>query len=225
MALHIYDSLLREKVPFTTAEPGKVLMYNCGPTVYGTAHIGNFRSFLFADTLRRWLELSGYEVRQVMNITDVGHMREDADEGEDKMAVAAAREDSPEMAIVDLKMPGRGGLELVRDLKEIDGSTKIVVLTGYGSIATAIEAVKLGASNYLSKPADADDIEAAFERGDAPVLDPASKEYKAPSLARVEWEHINRVLADCGGNISEAARRLGIHRRSLQRKLQKYAPR
>lgn len=140
-------------------------------------------------------------------------------------AIESAEGDSPELAIVDLKMPGKTGLELVRDLKAIDAATKVVVLTGYGSIATAIEAVKLGASNYLSKPADADDILAAFERGEAPVLDPSNTEYKAPSLARVEWEHINRVLADCGGNISEAARRLGIHRRSLQRKLQKYAPR
>jgi two-component system, response regulator RegA len=140
-------------------------------------------------------------------------------------AAALAREDSPEMAIVDLKMPGRSGLELVRDLRGIDEATRVVVLTGYGSIATAIEAVKLGATNYLSKPADVDDILAAFERGEQPALVPSSHSYKAPSLARAEWEHINRVLADCGGNISEAARRLGIHRRSLQRKLQKYAPR
>jgi len=152
----------------------------------------------------------GYEVR----------MASDAAE-----AVKLAKEDSPEMAIVDLKMPGPSGLEVVRDLKEIDSSTKVIVLTGYGSIATAIEAVKLGAANYLSKPADADDILAAFERGENPPLVASSQSYKAPSLARAEWEHINRVLADCGGNISEAARRLGIHRRSLQRKLQKYAPR
>ncbi|MEE9394163.1 MAG: response regulator transcription factor [Planctomycetota bacterium] len=140
-------------------------------------------------------------------------------------AIALAKQDSPEMAIVDLKMPGPSGLEVVRDLLEIDVSTKIIVLTGYGSIATAIEAVKLGAANYLSKPADADDILAAFERGDNPPLVANSQSYVAPSLARAEWEHINRVLADSGGNISESARRLGIHRRSLQRKLQKYAPR
>ena len=88
----------------------------------------------------------------------------------------------------------------------------------------AIDAVRLGATYYLSKPADADDIVAAFARGEAPPLAPPDIEYKAPSLARAEWEHINRVLSDCGGNISEAARRLGIHRRSLQRKLQKYPP-
>lgn len=140
-------------------------------------------------------------------------------------AVTFAREDSPEFAVVDLRMPGPSGLELVRELKDIDPATKVVVLTGYGSIATAIDAVRLGASNYIPKPADADDIVAAFARGEAPPLSPPDPEYsEAPSLARAEWEHINRVLGDCGGNISEAARRLGIHRRSLQRKLQKYPP-
>ena len=141
-------------------------------------------------------------------------------------AVAVATGDSPEFAVVDLKMPGKSGLELVKALVEIDPATKTVVLTGYGSIATAIDAVRLGAKYYLSKPADADDIVGAFARGEAPALDPPPPdgEYKAPSLARAEWEHINRVLSDAGGNISEAARRLGIHRRSLQRKLQKYPP-
>ena len=139
-------------------------------------------------------------------------------------AVAAATTDSPEFAVVDLKMPGKSGLELVKALREIDESTKMLVLTGYGSIATAIDAVRLGATYYLSKPADADEIVAAFARGEAPPLAPPEIDYRAPSLARAEWEHINRVLSDCGGNISEAARRLGIHRRSLQRKLQKYPP-
>jgi two-component system, response regulator RegA len=140
-------------------------------------------------------------------------------------AVTEAQGDSPEFAVVDLKMPGKSGLELVQALREIDPSTKTIVLTGYGSIATAIDAVRLGATYYLSKPADADDIVTAFARAEAPPLTPpADHEYKAPSLARAEWEHINRVLSDAGGNISEAARRLGIHRRSLQRKLQKYPP-
>jgi two-component system, response regulator RegA len=139
-------------------------------------------------------------------------------------AVALARTDSPEFAVVDLKMPGRSGLELCQALREIDPATKIIVLTGYGSIATAIDAVRLGATYYLPKPADADDIVAAFARGEAPPLSPPEPDYQAPSLARAEWEHINRVLSDCAGNISEAARRLGIHRRSLQRKLQKYPP-
>jgi two-component system response regulator RegA len=141
--------------------------------------------------------------------------------------LAFATTESPEFAVVDLKMPGKSGLELVKALRDIDPATKIVVLTGYGSIATAIDAVRLGATHYLSKPADADDIVAAFARAEAPPLeplDPPDRDYRAPSLARAEWEHINRVLSDAGGNISEAARRLGIHRRSLQRKLQKYPP-
>jgi two-component system response regulator RegA len=140
-------------------------------------------------------------------------------------ALAIAREESPELAVVDLRMPGRSGLALVRALKEIDATTEIVVLTGYGSIATAVDAVKLGAKHYLSKPADVDELIAAFERGPGMPDPQAHADIEAPSLARAEWEHMQRVLADCGGNISEAARRLGLHRRSLQRKLQKHPPR
>lgn len=139
-------------------------------------------------------------------------------------ALAAAAAESPEYAVVDLRMPGKSGLELVRELKQIDPSTRIVVLTGYGSIATAVDAVRLGALNYLTKPADADDLVAAFARADSPPLEPTQVSYQAPSLARTEWEHINRVLSDCGGNVSEAARRLNMHRRSLQRKLLKHPP-
>jgi two-component system response regulator RegA len=139
-------------------------------------------------------------------------------------AMQAARDESPEHAVVDLRMPGRNGLELVRDLKANDPSTNIVVLTGYGSIATAVDAIRLGATHYLPKPADADELIAAFGRAETPPLVPTSSELQAPSLARAEWEHINRVLSDCAGNVSEASRRLGIHRRSLQRKLWKRPP-
>jgi two-component system response regulator RegA len=126
-------------------------------------------------------------------------------------------------AILDLKMPGRSGLALLRDLREQDPDVKAVVLTGFGSIATAVEAMRLGAVNFVPKPADADDVLAAFSvEGSEDIRD--EPDVEAPSLARAEWEHIQRVLADCGGNVSEAARRLGIHRRSLQRKLQKLAP-
>lgn len=137
-------------------------------------------------------------------------------------ALAVAREKRPERAVLDLRMPGMSGLALIAELVKIDADMQILVLTGYGSIATAVEAVRLGAINYLSKPVDTDQILAAFDReGDAGT--PAVAE-TAPSLARVEYEHIQRVLSDCGGNISEAARRLGIHRRSLQRKLSKLPP-
>jgi two-component system response regulator RegA len=138
-------------------------------------------------------------------------------------AVRLATLDPPELAVVDLKMPGRSGLDVVRDLRALDVGTRMVVLTGYGSIATAVEAVKLGAVNYLTKPADADEVLAALGAGSPSGL-VSRDEVGTPSLARAEWEHINRVLTDCGGNISGAARRLGIHRRSLQRKLWKQPP-
>ena len=140
-------------------------------------------------------------------------------------ALAAAHEEPPEYAVVDLRMPGRTGIDVVRGLLAVDPATVAIVLTGYGSIATAIEAVKAGATHYLTKPADVDEIIAAFDRArqpDAPALEPADTADTVPSLARVEWEHINRVLTDCGGNVSKAARLLGIHRRSLQRKLNKF---
>jgi two-component system response regulator RegA len=138
-------------------------------------------------------------------------------------AIAMAREDPPDLAVVDLRMPGPSGLKLVRDLTQLSARTRVLVLSGFGSIATAVDAVHLGAVNFLPKPADAEDILAAFERGSAPT-GAADPQAETPSLARAEWEHIHRVLADCGGNVSEAARRLGIHRRSLQRKLRKRAP-
>jgi two-component system response regulator RegA len=137
-------------------------------------------------------------------------------------ALAAARSESPELAVVDLRLAGASGLDLVRELKAIDEATSVVVLTGYGSIATALEAVRLGATHYLTKPADVDEILAAFERPAAPSGLSSHRDHEVASLARTEWEHIHRVLTDCGGNVSLAARQLGIHRRSLQRKLSKY---
>ncbi len=148
-------------------------------------------------------------------------------------AIVLATSDSPELAVVDLRMPGSSGLQLVRELVTIDRATRVVVLTGYGSIATALEAIRLGAVHYLTKPADADQILAAFDRAPASAesssggsgSDPAEEPVvvgEVASLARAEWEHIQRVLTDCGGNVSQAARLLGIHRRSLQRKLSKY---
>ena len=107
---------------------------------------------------------------------------------------------------------------MVQGLKALDSTTNIVVLTGYGSIATAVDSVRLGATSYLTKPVDADQILAAFDN--APRSDPGQQPPVQP-LARVEWEHIQRVLADCDGNVTQAARLLGIHRRSLQRKLAK----
>jgi len=163
--------------------------------------------------MARAFEERGYETAQAGNYDE---------------AVAIASDESTELAVIDLRMPGKSGLDVVRELHRIDGATKIVVLTGYGSIATALEAVRLGATHYLTKPADVDEVIAAFDRvsGDDSGREPATEEpLHTPSLARVEWEHIQRVLTDCDGNITKAAERLGIHRRSLQRKLSKFPTR
>jgi len=158
----------------------------------------------FCAVLGEALERRGYYVR-------VAH---DVNEG-----LALATQESPEYAVIDLKMPGSSGLTLVKRLHELDPNTRIVMLTGYSSIATAVEAIKLGAVHYLAKPADADEIIAAFARaeGDAGVR----VSERPLSVDRLEWEHIQKVLSECGGNISETARRLGMHRRTLQRKLGK----
>lgn len=134
-------------------------------------------------------------------------------------AFELAKQDAPEYALVDLKMSGNSGLVLVRQLTGLNAGTRIVVLTGFASITTAVEAIKLGATHYLAKPVDADEIVAAFKKasGDTEV------ELAANPLTvdRLEWEHIQRVLAEHDGNISATARSLNMHRRSLQRKLSK----
>ncbi len=162
----------------------------------------------FRERLDRALSKRGYEVHAAEN----GHK-----------ALELARQESPELALVDLRLPGEWGLNLVRELRAIDAQTRIVVLTAYGSIATAIEAVRLGAVHYLQKPASVDEIERAFALGSNDSIDgPAPAPCEVPTLARAEWEHINRVLTDCNGNIRRAAQLLGLHRRTLQRKLAKF---
>ena len=158
----------------------------------------------FCAVLARALERRGFRVR-------VAHS---AEEG-----AALAEDESPEYAVVDLKMPGASGLELVYRLKELDEHTRVVVLTGYASIATAVESIKLGAVHYLAKPADADEVLTALQRDDGDAQTPVDA--KPLSVARLEWEHIQKVLLECQGNVSETARRLGMHRRTLQRKLNK----
>lgn len=141
----------------------------------------------------------------------------DADRAEE-----AARQKVFEYALVDVRMPGRSGIDLVGALHALDEGTRIVVLTGYGAIAGAVQAMRAGAADYLTKPVDAATcartlLGSAVHEGGA--------EDDVPSLERVEYEYLQRVLADCGGNISEAARRLRMHRRSLQRKLTRLPPR
>jgi len=158
----------------------------------------------FRAVLAEALEKRGYAVRVAQDV---------------QSGLEAAAEESPEYAVIDLKMPGLSGLELVQKLKQFDENTRIVMLTGYASIATAVEAIKLGATHYLAKPADADEILAAFHRTEGDAALPVGA--KPLSIARLEWEHIQKVLGECQGNISETARRLGMHRRTLQRKLAK----
>lgn len=144
--------------------------------------------------------------------------------GDYEEAMALVKEHRPELAVIDLRMPGKSGLELIKDAIAIHPDMKILVLTGYGSIATATEAVKLGAVSFLPKPADVDDIINAFTQNTELEIPEAEEDFQAPSLGRMEWEHINRVLHDCKGNISAAAKKLGLHRRTLQRKLNKFPP-
>ena len=175
-----------------------------------TAPVGEGRSLLVVD------DDVTFRTRLVRALCDRG--LEVTSAGDYEQALAVAQADTPEWALVDLRLPTRSGLDVVRALKELDATTIVVVLTGYGSIATALESVRLGAATYLTKPVDADQILAAFS-GEAASSN--GSDLSVPSLARVEWEHIQRVLSDGGGNLSLAARRLGIHRRSLQRKLAK----
>jgi two-component system response regulator RegA len=164
---------------------------------------------LFRVRLTRALAARGFDVRAAADGAEARRL---------------ATEESPEFAVVDLRLPDGSGLEVVRALHLVDPATAIVVLTGYGSIATAVESLRLGASDYLTKPVDADQVVAVFDKLEASAapMPGSPTPTTVPSLARVEWEHIQRVLTDCGGNVSQAARLLGLHRRSLQRKLAKY---
>jgi two-component system response regulator RegA len=166
---------------------------------------------IFRERLGRALRDRGYDV-----VTASSHAT----------AMEAARTQPPAFAVVDLKMAGVSGLDLVSDLHTLDSETRIVVLTGYGSIASAVEALHRGAHDYLSKPADADEIIASL-LGQKPAgqgARSATPPHPPPSLARAEWEHMTRILSDVGGNVSEAARRLALHRRSLQRILSRNPP-
>lgn len=159
---------------------------------------------IFADTLARSLQRRGATC-YVAN--------------DEVRAVELCKLHRPSRAIVDLKLVNYSGLHLIEQLKALDKGIKIVVLTGYSSIPTAVEAIKLGANNYLCKPAGLSDILSAFEANEGNADSPLAEQ--PPSVNRLEWEHIQRVLNENDGNISATARALGMHRRTLQRKLQK----
>jgi len=158
----------------------------------------------FCEILSRTLVRQGFDVKAAENIDD---------------AITIIKDDVPEFAIVDLCIGQESGLTMVEELAKRNQEMKIIVLTGYASIATAVEAIKLGATHYLTKPADIKDIIDAFGQKDGDTtVQPASSPM---SVKRLEWEHMQKVLQEHDGNISAAARAMGMHRRTLQRKLQK----
>jgi two-component system response regulator RegA len=134
-----------------------------------------------------------------------------------EQAIAQCSNTSIDRVVLDLKLERESGLSILQQLRTSQPDIAVVILTGYSSISTAVEAIKMGATNYLCKPAGADEIIAAFEKTDGNV----AVQDSPPSVNRLEWEHIQRVLNENDGNISATARSLGMHRRTLQRKLQK----
>jgi two-component system response regulator RegA len=133
--------------------------------------------------------------------------------------ISSAQQQEPEYAVIDLRIGQESGLNMVNTLHKLDENTRIVMLTGYASVATAVEAIKLGAVHYLTKPANADEILAALHKDEGDASIPVSD--TPLSVKRLEWEHLQKVLNECDGNISAAARKLRMHRRTLQRKLAK----
>jgi two-component system, response regulator RegA len=162
---------------------------------------------LWLKRLARAMEKRGYEVATAAGVRE---------------GVALARARAPAFAVIDLRLEDGNGLDVVEALRARKPDARIVVLTGYGAIATAVAAVKLGAVDYLSKPADADAIEAALRN--TAVEKPIPPE-RPMSADRVSWEHIQRIYELCERNVSETARRLNMHRRTLQRILAKHSPR
>ena len=158
------------------------------------------------DRLARAMEKKGFQVIQAASV---------------KEGITQARDSTPAFAVVDLRLGDGNGLEVVKEIKKIGPESRVIMLTGYGNIPTAVAAVKDGAIDYLAKPADADDVEKAL------LADPnkkASPPENPMSADRVKWEHIHRVFELCNRNVSETARRLKMHRRTLQRILSKRSP-
>ncbi len=160
----------------------------------------------FLQRLARAMETRGFEVRSAHSIAE---------------GVGLIRERAPAFAVVDMRLEDGNGLDVIAELTRVRPDSRVIVLTGYGNIATAVSAVKLGAVDYLAKPADADDVTDALL---APHNAKAPPPENPMSADRVRWEHIQRVYELCNRNVSETARRLNMHRRTLQRILAKRAP-
>jgi len=160
----------------------------------------------FAETLARALERRGWAASVAHTIDG---------------ALAAARARAIDAAIVDLRLGDEDGLELIKPLQALGERIRIVVLTGYASIATAVRAIKLGADDYLAKPVTASTVLETLQRGEKPAARSVTQRAEPMSPRRLEWEHIHRVLAEHAGNLSATARALKMHRRTLQRKLAK----
>jgi len=161
----------------------------------------------FRERLARAMEKKGFQVTQANGV---------------KTGVEIAKINKPSFAVVDLRLNDGNGLEVVKEIQNSNSSSKVIMLTGYGNIPTAVAAIKEGAIDYLAKPADADDVEKAL------LADPKSKAQPPEnpmSADRIKWEHIHRVFELCNRNVSETARRLKMHRRTLQRILSKRSPR
>ena len=161
----------------------------------------------FRDRLARSMEKKGFKVTQAGSVTS---------------GIQKAKENKPAFAVIDLRLEDGNGLEVVKEIQQSKKESKIIMLTGYGNIPTAVAAIKAGAIDYLAKPADAEDVETAL------LADPSKKAYPPEdpmSADRIKWEHIHRVFELCNRNVSETARRLKMHRRTLQRILSKRSPR
>ena len=161
----------------------------------------------FRDRLARSMEKKGFKVTQAESVNS---------------GIQKARESKPAFAVIDLRLKDGNGLEVVKEIQQSKKESRIIMLTGYGNIPTAVAAVKAGAIDYLAKPANAEDIETAL------LSDPSKKAYPPEdpmSADRIKWEHIHRVFELCNRNVSETARRLKMHRRTLQRILSKKSPR
>ena len=161
----------------------------------------------FRERLARAMEKKGFEVIQAQGV---------------KLGIECVKEKKPAFAVVDLRLGDGNGLEVVKQIQNSNSNSRIIMLTGYGNIPTAVAAIKEGAIDYLAKPADADDVEKALLADPEKRAEPPENPMSAD---RVKWEHIHRVFELCNRNVSETARRLKMHRRTLQRILSKRSPR